>query len=147
MTEYIDGGNIEEGHYRFQCRGVEKISTGAGWVHNFVFTAYGDGFERKYSERLFLSQAIPLVKALDAVEVEKPRIGLFDDWHERIKGKFIEADIVYEEDRKDSSKSWPRLKNITKATSDGTIHLDDEMTPQEIQTIPTVPEEDEDKDL
>lgn len=111
-TDTNNADRIAEGKYTFVISKVpEKIRTTTGKIaYKFHFESIIDGNITRYEERFLPWMCADLLRAIGANEVSP---GKFEWEKEQAVGKEIEGDIVYEADRNDPKKSWPRLKNIS----------------------------------
>jgi hypothetical protein len=101
---------IPEGHYVFTLNkepDLEKVKTKTGESRRIVLYAVGSPGEHQIRDSFvpWDPRYESLCKALD---VEHGR-------DIQMEGASFEADVVYEADKADPEKSWPRLKNIIRA--------------------------------
>jgi hypothetical protein len=103
-------GGIPEGHYCFTLDKepeLRKIKTKNGESRAIDIHAVSDPGEFTIKDS-FVPWDIRYKDLCDALHVEHGA-------DIRVEGASFEADVVYEPDRDDPSKSWPRLKNIRPA--------------------------------
>jgi len=100
-------GGIPEGHYCFTLDKepeLRKIKTKNGESRAIDIHAVSDPGEYQIKES-FVPWDPRYAALCEALHVEHGA-------DIQVEGATFEADVVYEPDRDDPSKSWPRLKNI-----------------------------------
>jgi len=112
---------IPEGHYKFQIvaepekRGHVSQATGKKFVSiHFKFKATdadGEVFDHSESMLAFEDKYADLLMALGATEIKGNLSGKTIE----PVGMMFQANIVHEQDKNDSSKTWARLANIQDA--------------------------------
>ena len=99
---------IPEGHYTFTLNQEPELQKiGSGESRRLVLYAIADPGGHKYRES-FVPWDPRYEELCDALGVEHGR-------DIRMEGASFDADVVYEPSKDDPSKSYARLKNITKA--------------------------------
>lgn len=105
---------IPPGEYEFTVAETptKKLTANGKPMYVFTFLANMGEYMKKHTERIPAFMAGDLLRALGCNEI-KP--GVFQWEKSEVKGKTVKATIVYEPDRNDATKSWPRMKEIRPA--------------------------------
>lgn len=117
-----------EGHYKFQISKEPEQRRRQGDKGEFIAVDFffklkddeGNVFTVRDSMVPWEPRYTDLARALGApVEDGRPRMSKIVDF----VGKTFEADIIHEADKKDPSKSWPRVTNIVVPDSSNTDEI------------------------
>lgn len=142
LPDYEPRG-IQEGTYTFTCQGEPELrrhqsGKGKEFVSaKFEFVAEGDGGKPIRYIESFLPWEERYQDLLMAMGGKPDRTGRISGNDVEPDGKSFVAEIVYEPDKNDSEKEWPRMKNIREGGSlksekdgaDNKSSIDDEDVP------------------
>ena len=113
MARFKDGGRVPEGFYLFKIMKEPTFKKYGGMIAVELFLKVtaenGDVIEENWRQSPPRWECGNLWRALG---FEKDKEGYWDIDESACVGKTFEGDVVYEQDRKDPDKSWPRIRNI-----------------------------------
>lgn len=120
VRETYKDTKIAAGEYKFWVAEVgERVSTTNSHYRQWKFKVVVDGETKEVNQNLFPFMAMPLLEALGYPNVK----GSIDWDTEEVIGKQVQATVIFEKDKNDSTKEYPRLIGWKSVEQDPEIPL------------------------
>lgn len=115
-TTNTGGLGLKPGNYTFKVseNPFKGVWAGGTPYYEWVFVTTVNGEFKEHKEKVPVWKMGPLLRALGQLETEPD---VFDWDTEEVQGLEFDAEIILEADRKDKSKTYPRLANHRKVGS------------------------------